>query len=73
MTKPIPHEVIVVDHIPECQFCQDGTPGPYDFPTRMGPWANGCQMHWRQYRANRSEELGVGKGQLWILQEDVTE
>lgn len=60
---PEPGRVVVVQEIPACDFgC--GEPGAYDFKTRMGPWANGCEAHWEQYRA--SETLGVGKGQLWI-------
>jgi hypothetical protein len=65
--EPKPGEVVVVSEIPDCNFCQDGTPGPYDFATKQCPWANGCADHWKQYRA--SETLGVGKGQLWILPE----
>jgi hypothetical protein len=74
--KPEPGVVVVVTNIPPCQFCAppvDGgppEPGPYDFRTRWGPWANGCEAHWRLYRAE--EELGVGKGQLWITEEEVT-
>lgn len=58
------HEVIQVASIPACNFCGDGTPGPYDFKTRMGPWANGCEEHWQQTRAFTT--LGTGKGQLWV-------
>lgn len=61
---PTPGVVCVVEAIPDCNFCQDGTPGPYDFATRMGPWANGCEAHWKEHRA--APDLGVGKGQLWI-------
>ncbi len=33
----------------------------YDFKTKTGPWANGCEAHWI---ANRFyQELGTGKGQ----------
>lgn len=56
-------KVVVVGSIPDCVFCQDGTPGPYDFATRMGPWANGCEAHWQAYRVG---PLGTGSGQLWI-------
>jgi hypothetical protein len=68
--KLIPHEIILVDSIPACNFCKDGTPGPYDFATRMGPWANGCKQHWELYRA--APTLGTGKGQLWITEDQVT-
>ena len=67
--KPKKGEIVVVGHIPECNFCQDGTPGPYDFATRMGPWGNGCERHWKMYRA--ASTLGTGKGQLWITADQV--
>jgi hypothetical protein len=67
--KPKRGEVCVVASIPSCNFCKDGTPGPYDFATVMGPWANGCERHWKQYRAN--PKLGVGSGQLWITEDQV--
>lgn len=66
--EPKRGEIVVVDNIPDCNFCQDGTPGPYDFATRMGSWANGCEKHWQQYRAG---SLGVGSGQLWITEDQV--
>jgi hypothetical protein len=69
MTELKPHEVILVDSIPACNFCNDGTPGPYDFATVMGPWANGCQEHYEQYRA--ASTLGTGKGQLWVTKDQV--
>lgn len=64
-------EVVVVSSIPDCNFCQDGTPGPIDFATRMGPWANGCESHWRQYRA--ASGFGTGKAQRWITADQVAE
>lgn len=64
-STPEPGKVVVVSTIPGCNFCADGTPGPYDFRTVAGPWANGCEIHWLQYRAE--PELGVGKAQLWVL------
>jgi hypothetical protein len=73
--KLIPHQVILVDRIPNCNFCQmeddEFVPGPYDFKTSMGPWANGCARHWRGYRQYTT--LGVGKGQLWVTADQVTE
>lgn len=62
-------EVVVVSEIPACNFCSDGAPGPYDFATRMGPWANGCERHWQELRA--APRLGTGAGQLWITQDQV--
>jgi hypothetical protein len=66
--RPEKGKIVVVPRIPECNFCQDGTPGPYDFATVMGPWANACERHWRQYRVG---DLGVGTGQLWITEDQV--
>lgn len=64
--EPEPGKVVLVAEIPDCNFCQDGTPGPYDFRTRHGgSWANGCEAHWIEHRA--VAELGVGNGQLLIL------
>lgn len=64
-------EVVAVPRIPDCNFCEDGTPGEYDFKTRMGPWANGCEEHYKQFRA--SSTLGVGMAQLWVAQDTVEE
>ncbi len=61
---PKPGEVVEVESIPACDFCGDGTPGPYDFRTKLGPWANGCERHWIEMRAEPG--LGVGIAQLWI-------
>lgn len=71
--KLIPHEVIQVSSIPACNFCAMSgkvEPGPYDFKTKMGPWANGCEAHWLEHRA--FESLGTGVGQLWITEDQVT-
>ena len=69
MAKPIPNKVVVVDHIPKCDFC--ASPGPYDFKTIHGPWAHGCQQHWMQLRD--AFDLGLGKGQFWITSDQVTD
>lgn len=72
LMKPIPHEVIVVSDIPNCDFCsQKGVtkPGPYDFKTYMGPWGHGCERHWEAFR--ESQKLGTGMGQLWITKAQV--
>ncbi len=70
MTSPTPEpgKVVEVTAIPACNFCTDGTPGPYDFRTKMGPWANGCEAHYQEHRAH--PHLGVGHGQLWITKEE---
>ena len=65
---PIPGVLCIVDKIPNCDSCgmeDKDTPGPYDFPTRMGPWAHGCEQHWQANSMYR--ELGVGKGQYWLV------
>jgi len=61
--KEIPHQVIRVVSIPKCDFCEQR--GPYDFKTRMGPWAHGCEKHWVEYRA--AAWLGLGLGQYWFV------
>lgn len=72
--EPEKGKVVVVDMIPACYFCglegNADVDGPYDFKTRMGPWASGCERHWRAYRAVPA--LGVGAGQLWITKDQVT-
>jgi hypothetical protein len=63
----VPGKVAICSSIPDCNFCDQAgetTPGPFDFATRMGGWANGCEPHYLLYRASRG--LGVGKAQLWI-------
>lgn len=67
--RPEPGKVVVVPEIPSCNFCQDGTPGPIDFRTTFGSWANGCEAHWEQCRATST--LGVGNGQRWITEDQV--
>lgn len=74
MPKLEPHKVILVDSIPDCDFCAsrgDTKPGPYDFRTVFGMWGNGCKEHWMQYAA--SPTLGTGNGQLWVTKDQVTE
>jgi hypothetical protein len=65
-------EVVLVSEIPLCNFCdQEGEPtlGPYDFRTRFGAWANGCEAHWGLYRAEPG--LGEGRAQLWVTEDQV--
>ena len=49
----VPHEVILVANVPACNFCVKPTPGPYDFKTEMGPWANGAR-HYSQSQVRRA-------------------
>lgn len=62
---PIPGVLCIVDELPGCDFCADGTEGPYDFRTKEGYWAHGCEYHWMANRA--SKDLGVGNGQYWMV------
>ena len=44
---------------PCCDFCSK--PATYDFRTAFGPWANGCDAHWKVNRA--SSKVGLGHAQ----------
>lgn len=50
-----------------CDFCPSHAPrtARYDFKTSWGPWANGCEIHWRTNRAHT--ELGTGYGQELVV------
>jgi hypothetical protein len=62
--EPLPGIVALVDSIPVCDFgC--GRPGEFDFATRCGAWAHGCEDHFDEFSA--TQRLGVGMGQLWVL------
>lgn len=71
--KPEGGKIVVVTEIPDCIFCElqgiPGIPGPYDFASKQGPWANGCKTHWEQHAAR--PVLGTGCGQLWITRDQV--
>jgi hypothetical protein len=70
--KLIPHQVILTDFIPNCDFCVlegETNPGPYDFKTNLGPWAHGCVEHWKQHRA--AGQLGEGLGQFWVTKDQI--
>lgn len=63
-----------VSELPRCDFAPTSAwpnygpcegPARYDFKTKGGPWANGCERHYRAYRAFR--ELGTGKGQRLVV------
>lgn len=61
-------EQVTVAVIPPCDFHSNAivpsiVPAVVDGKTRMGPWANMCQAHFRQYGVG----LGTGKGQQLIL------
>lgn len=63
--EPAPGLVVALPALPTCDFC----PGEahYDFRTRFGPWAYGCEQHYLDNRAH--DELGVGHGQRLIVRQ----
>ena len=62
-TKPRhrPGHDVPVPELPSCDFCRDGTEAHWDFRTKMGPWANGCDRHFEEHRV--SANTGVGFAQ----------
>ena len=58
-----------VSELPMCDFCGNNggkrRKAKYDFRTSWGPWANGCEVHYRNNRAHT--ELGTGHGQLLVV------
>lgn len=64
-----------VSKLPECDFCKrlphdEHSANPpreakYDFKTSAGPWGNGCEQHYLDFR--RFTSLGVGRGQLLVV------
>jgi len=57
---------VIVSELPPCDFCvEEGVdrPAHYDAATKMGPWANMCEEHFRQYGIG----LGTGRGQRLVL------
>jgi hypothetical protein len=54
--------VAYVDNKPKCQFTHSvPVQAEYDFRTKSGQWAYGCELHWQMLRLHIN--LGVGKGQ----------
>lgn len=52
--------------IPDCDFCNllgKGVKASVDGATKMGPWANMCPEHFRQYGVG----LGTGLGQELVV------
>lgn len=45
--------------LPRCNFCSQSA--VYDFKTKTGPWAYGCEEHWEANRFYTG--LGLGMGQ----------
>ncbi len=58
---------VIVERLPKCDFCESDA--NYDAKTRPGPWANLCEMCWKQYAA--STLLGIGIGQRLVLGRDI--
>ena len=52
---------VEVSSLPKCDFCL--ADAKYDAKTTLGPWANMCETHFRQFGMG----LGTGKGQKLIL------
>lgn len=57
---------VFVRELPRCDFC--GKDAAYDFNTKMGPWANGCNTCYKKYR--RYPELGTGKAQKLVAKKE---
>lgn len=65
--KPTPHTQVEVLELPQCDFCRQNPlikwqVAHYDCKTKMGPWANLCEEHFRKYGVG----LGLGKGQKLV-------
>lgn len=64
------HESVEVSRLPNCDFCKVGgslVPAEYDGRTQMGPWANMCKGHFKQFGTG----LGLGRGQRLVKVEAV--
>lgn len=55
---------VIVAELPECSFYCN-VPATYDFRTKQGPWAYGCEQHWKWNRA--TDKLGTGNGQRLVV------
>lgn len=57
-----------VHELPECDFGHLGQDqlAEYDFRTKGGSWAYGCEAHWVAQRMY--VELGTGKGQRLVIE-----
>ena len=54
------HTIVKVKTLPQCDFCMDEA--QYDGKTILGPWANMCPTHFKQFGVG----LGLGQGQELI-------
>jgi hypothetical protein len=57
---------VTVDSIPKCDFCSKKA--VYDARTKMGPWANLCEDHFKRFGIR----LGLGYGQKLVLKRKKT-
>lgn len=57
------HTEVLVDELPPCDLCRDGTPAAYDAKTRGGPWAYLCESH----MTTRGMGVGLGVGQKLVV------
>jgi hypothetical protein len=55
----------VVKNLPLCDFDPRHGHARFDFRTKYGSWANGCEECWRTNRA--SSTLGTGHGQRLVV------
>lgn len=55
--------VAYVAALPKCNFCENEA--LYDYKTKTGPWAYGCQQHYEWTRLY--SKLGLGKGQKLVV------
>ncbi len=63
----MPARYIIMSKLPQCQFCEEVA--RYDFRTKSGQWAYGCDKHYLLHRMH--ENLGIGQGQLLIRESDI--
>lgn len=66
------HKATLVYRMPDCDFCkQSGVDrvAKYDARTTYGPWANMCEIH---FRNNAIGLLGTGHGQELIASHTLT-
>ena len=60
--KPVAkHTEVKVEVLPKCDFCD--SQAAYDGKTKMGPWANMCEAHFKVHGIG----VGLGRGQRLIL------
>jgi hypothetical protein len=61
------HEAVVITQPKRCDFCMrrgQVNEASYDGKTVMGPWANMCEMDFKEFGVG----LGLGRGQKLLVQ-----